>query len=1369
MPLQPCRNSASKHLHLVYALLLGIPLLFASACGGGGANGGTPPASPTITSVKVTCASTTVPTGQTSQCSATVSGTGNYSSGITWAVNGTSGGSNTVGTVSTAGLYTAPNTVPTPFTVSVSATSSVDATKSASASLVIAGTIATVSQTVSSASGGTISLPDGSGVTIGPGILPSDQIVTLTEISSLPAQPQNAALSGVGPGLTLSFGTQVTPAAGTKRLMSRERIGIANSVDSGAGTSSSATPAFQFSINTANNASARLNGSFPAANFVDSARNNTFLGASGNYDSTTAVVTASVGTDQWEAYLVSASNNLVSIVVSAVNFIDYEASVGVHLFTAPSKLILNQDTWTQWANNPPNPPCPSGRILVVVHGMNDYVEDGFSASTSGNNPQVIQDLLTAGNYNGAFGFDYDWTQDIKSSGAQLAQFLNSIVTNCTGVTSIDVEAHSEGVPVTMSAWLPKSGLSSASKMTIKRIIGLGGPIMGTPIASDARDLGTLLMAMSALNMADNIVVDGMADLLTKPFVVALQPSEPGNGDELDTIRTSLSSASIDDQPQIIVVAGNSAQAASGALGSALRVCGAILQGQGATYSDGFIPVSSALAFQQPNLQQSKALEVYPLYPFPTDHLDLIKSQAIQNDVGIQVKAQTPFPSLAISSSQCSDALVCSAEPGEVYWMVGTGYGTNLNPAYELDQTGNVTKLTSFSSSDGSIPANSWVEPTNCSTTPASEMYFSENALTSLQSNAVTAEVVSGSCALPSIVVSPSSVQVPVGGSQQFSANELNIPSSIIWTVNGVSGGNTTDGTIESTGLYTAPAAIPNPPIVTIAAISTVDSSVSGPATVTIIPEVTISPSSITVPAGLIQTFSATVAGGGTVTWSIQEGTSGGSITSTGIYTAPAQTGTYHVVATNAANSSESATATVNVVTGPSITTIHSFNHTTEGANPWAAPAWGSDGDMYGVTEAGGDLSCAYASSLPGCGTIYKSDTSGNNVATLHSFVGTDGAYPIPSLLAATGGMFYGTTFYGGSNTSECDLGGTSTLAGCGSVFSYSANAGFASVLSFGPFNSLLGVGSVASLVQTGGTLYGTNEAGGNTSCTGTIGGASESGCGAVFSISSSNVPSALHTFAGSEGAYPTSGLLQSNGYLYGTTEGGGTLTCSSFAAPGCGTIFQMNLSGTFFKTLHSFTEADGAVPWSPMILAADGNIYGTTIFGGSAACSGGAQWQGCGTVFKIDTGGNFESLHSFSGPDGAYPTSIMQASDGYFYGTTEGGGDASCSGRYGPGCGTVFRMDSDGNVTILYAFTDKSDGSWPESAVIQGTDGNLYGTAVYGGVNDDGVIFQISNLTSLAADAMATRNVPDVRQAVTPLLVRRPHVGPPGPPVSTQP
>jgi uncharacterized repeat protein (TIGR03803 family) len=533
--------------------------------------------------------------------------------------------------------------------------------------------------------------------------------------------------------------------------------------------------------------------------------------------------------------------------------------------------------------------------------------------------------------------------------------------------------------------------------------------------------------------------------------------------------------------------------------------------------------------------------------------------------------------------------------------------------------------------------------------------------------------------------------------------------------------------------------------------------------------VTISPTTVSTPISSVQTFSAAVAGVGTVIWSVKEGSAGGSITSGGIYTAPTLTGTYHVIVTNSANSTESATAIVNVVSGPAIATIHSFNHATEGANPWNAPVWGTDGYMYGVTTAGGNLSCAYTSSLSGCGTTYKSDTSGN-VTTVHSFGGTDGAYPGASLAATASGMFYGTTQYGGTNTSECDVGGTSTAAGCGTVFSYSATAGFKSLFSFGPFSSPLGVGSISALVQTSnGSLIGANAVGGSNNCTGTIGVVSAPNCGSIFSISSSNVGSALHQFTGSDGAYPAAGLLpQADGNFYGTAGGGGTVSCASYATFGCGTVFQMTPLGAI-KILHRFGKQDGAYPEAVLIVGADGTMYGATLFGGSTTCSGGAQWQGCGTFFKIDTAGNFISLHSFSGPDGAYPSALMQASDGYFYGTTESGGDVACTGRYGPGCGTVFRMDSAGNVTVLYSFIGKSDGSWPESALIQGTDGNLYGTTVYGGANDDGVIFRISSLTALNSNAIVVNDFPDVETTITPVLVTRPHVAPPGPPVSIRP
>ena len=531
----------------------------------------------------------------------------------------------------------------------------------------------------------------------------------------------------------------------------------------------------------------------------------------------------------------------------------------------------------------------------------------------------------------------------------------------------------------------------------------------------------------------------------------------------------------------------------------------------------------------------------------------------------------------------------------------------------------------------------------------------------------------------------------------------------------------------------------------------------------------VSPATATLPAGAIQTFAATVLGGGGVTWSVKEGTAGGTITTTGIYSAPSQTGIYHVVATELADSSKSAMATVNVVVGPIVSTLHSFDHTKEGSLPWSALTWGSDGNMYGVTQAGGNLACSYNTTIPGCGTIFKLDTSGD-VTVLHSFAGQDGLYPSAPLVQIAGGRLYGTTVFGGVNIPDCLINGTSIAAGCGTVFSYDLSSGYALLYSFGPFYSPLGAGPFASLLQgNNGILYGTTDVGGIDGCAGTLGTLSQTGCGSIFSINGSNAPVSLHQFSGLEGAYPGAALLQgADGNFYGTTSGGGVLTCSSYASVGCGTVYKMSSSGSI-STLHAFSETDGAFPSSMLAIGSDGYMYSTTVFGGSSTCSGGAQWQGCGTIFKIDLAGDFTPLHSFAGPDGAYPNALMLATDGYFYGTTVGGGDAACAGRYGPGCGTLFRMDSAGNLTVLYSFTGKSDGSWPESAVIQGTDGNLYGTTVYGGANDDGVVFRVSNLTSLTSGTVVVNDLPEIQTTVTPVLVTRPHVGPPGPPASTQP
>src|ERR1700722_17243443 len=136
-----------------------------TGCGGGSpmSSSGTTtvPPSSTITSVAVSCQLNSVPVSQTNQCSDKVQGTGSFSSAVTWSVNGVQSGNSTLGTVSPTGLYTAPTTVPTPYAVNVSATSSQDGTKSAFVSLIVAGTTASASQTVTASGGGTITLSDG--------------------------------------------------------------------------------------------------------------------------------------------------------------------------------------------------------------------------------------------------------------------------------------------------------------------------------------------------------------------------------------------------------------------------------------------------------------------------------------------------------------------------------------------------------------------------------------------------------------------------------------------------------------------------------------------------------------------------------------------------------------------------------------------------------------------------------------------------------------------------------------------------------------------------------------------------------------------------------------------------------------------------------------------------------------------------------------------------------------------------------------------------------------------------------------------------------------------------------------------------------
>jgi uncharacterized repeat protein (TIGR03803 family) len=212
------------------------------------------------------------------------------------------------------------------------------------------------------------------------------------------------------------------------------------------------------------------------------------------------------------------------------------------------------------------------------------------------------------------------------------------------------------------------------------------------------------------------------------------------------------------------------------------------------------------------------------------------------------------------------------------------------------------------------------------------------------------------------------------------------------------------------------------------------------------------------------------------------------------------------------------------------------------------------------------------------------------------------------------------------------------------------------------------------------------------------------GYGTAFKLTAAGVKTVLYSFTGgTDGANPYAALIQaSDGNFYGTTELGGTAAS--------GTVFEVTPAGVE-TVLYSFTGgADGAQPSVALTLGSDGNFYGTTEYGG----------VGYGTVFEVTPAGVETVLHAFVlATDGGFPSGLIQASDGNFYGTTEFGGAG--------GNGTVFEVTTAGLATVLHSFGGAMDGANPVAALIQGSDGNFYGTTHDGGTAGAGTIFRVTS------------------------------------------
>jgi uncharacterized repeat protein (TIGR03803 family) len=253
-----------------------------------------------------------------------------------------------------------------------------------------------------------------------------------------------------------------------------------------------------------------------------------------------------------------------------------------------------------------------------------------------------------------------------------------------------------------------------------------------------------------------------------------------------------------------------------------------------------------------------------------------------------------------------------------------------------------------------------------------------------------------------------------------------------------------------------------------------------------------------------------------------------------------------------------------------------------------------------------------------------------------------------------------------------------------------------------------GANPQAALLQgSDGYFYGTTTSGGT------------SNYGTVFTISTSGALTSLYSFTGgNDGGNPVAALVQgSDGFFYGTTEFGGKNDS--------GTVFKIDTNGAL-TNLYSFRGGnDGIYPAAALVEGGDGNFYGTAPNGGDDSLTDwflGYGVSGLGTVFKISTNGALTSLYSFlGGDDEGGPNGLIRGSDGFFYGTTSGEGDP----------GTVFQISSNGALTTLYLFAGGNDGGNPVAALAQGRDGYFYGTTEYSDTNIAGTVFKIATNGSL--------------------------------------
>jgi uncharacterized repeat protein (TIGR03803 family) len=356
------------------------------------------------------------------------------------------------------------------------------------------------------------------------------------------------------------------------------------------------------------------------------------------------------------------------------------------------------------------------------------------------------------------------------------------------------------------------------------------------------------------------------------------------------------------------------------------------------------------------------------------------------------------------------------------------------------------------------------------------------------------------------------------------------------------------------------------------------------------------------------------------------------------------------------------------------TLLFSFPQSAGGFGPNSGVIRDSAGDLYGTTPLGGTV---------GAGAVYKLDPAGHETV-LYSFTGgADGNNPNSGVVRDSAGNLYGTTFTGGT-------------AGAGLVYKLDT-AGNQTVL-YTFTGGADGSNPYPRAVRDpAGNLYGTTWLGGTADA------------GVIYKVDTKGNETVLYNFTGSPGAARSYSPLfrDSAGNLYGTIYSGGSA--------GFGAVYKLDKKNNY-TVLYNFTGgADGRYPYAGVTGDSAGNLYGTTEVGGAPYA---------GVIYKLDSSGNQTVLYSFTGgADGHYPNAgVVLDSAGNLYGTTYYGGTA--------GLGVVYELSTTNQLTVLYSFTGVPDGANPDAGVIRDSAGNLYGTTQYGGKGNVGVVFKLKGVAA---------------------------------------